>query len=152
MENLEASSPSRSTGFKPIDILDEQFAHYLELARQLLPKIKTHADRQICSKYITRCCRMSNTTHTAKSYRNEFFRYFLKVVEATIANQLHYVEMDSELEPMKDEVKQIYRWSDDRKRYVAAKIIPNYATIVYMAVCDDPEQGWDNGGFGCYEF
>ncbi|XP_055540573.1 uncharacterized protein LOC129727120 [Wyeomyia smithii] len=139
--------------FNPVDILDEQFAQYLQLAKQLLPKLRTPKDRQICSKYISRCCQLGNTTHSAKSYRNEFFRYFLKVLDATIQNQRHYVQMDDEPEqPGAGELKDVYRWSDDRRTYVATKIIPNYATLVYMAVCDDPEQGWDNGGFGTYEF
>ncbi|XP_065088451.1 uncharacterized protein LOC135709931 [Ochlerotatus camptorhynchus] len=153
-EGASTSQPAFTPGTgKPIDVLDEQFAQYMQLARQLLPKIKSPSDRQICSKYIARCCQLSNTTHSARSYRNQFFRYFLKVLDATVLNQQHYVQMDDEPpEPMRDEVKEVYRWSNDRKSYVAAKIIPNYATLVYMAVCDDPEQGWDNGGFGSYEF
>ncbi|XP_053691951.1 uncharacterized protein LOC128740436 [Sabethes cyaneus] len=136
----------------PVDILDEQFAQYLQLAKQLLPKLRTPKDRQICSKYISRCCQLGNATHSAKSYRNEFFRYFLKVLDATIRNQLHYVQMDDQPVRPTDEPKDAFRWSNDRKTYVATKIIPNYAILVYMAVCDDPEQGWDNGGFGTYEF
>ncbi|XP_062706715.1 uncharacterized protein LOC134287798 [Aedes albopictus] len=149
------SQPTTTAGTgtgRPIDILDEQYAHYVQLARQMLPKIRSPTDRQICSKYLSRCCQLSNATHSAKSYRNQFFRYFLKVMDATILNQQHYVQMDDEPAPVSPETKEVYRWSNDRKSYVAAKIIPNYATLVYMAVCDDPQQGWDNGGFGSYEF
>ncbi|XP_062551542.1 uncharacterized protein LOC134216735 [Armigeres subalbatus] len=148
----QTTTTAASGAGRPIDILDEQYAHYVQLVKQMLPKIKSASDRQICSKYLARCCQLSNATHSAKSYRNKFFRYFLKVLEAAIVNQRHYVQMDDEPEPMRDEQKEVYRWSNDRKSYVAAKIIPNYAVLVYMAVCDDPQQGWDNGGFGSYEF
>ncbi|XP_058455745.1 uncharacterized protein LOC131433034 [Malaya genurostris] len=149
---MDVTKESFSAGSKPVDILDEQFAQYLQIAKHMLPKLISPKDRQICSKYIGRCCQLSNTTHSAKSYRNDFFRYFLKVLDATVRNQLHYVQLDENAEPQRDEQKEAFRWSNDRKTYVATKIIPNYATLVYMAVCDDPEQGWDNGGFGTYEF
>nr|XP_029715145.1 uncharacterized protein LOC115258854 [Aedes albopictus] len=90
------SQPTTTAGTgtgRPIDILDEQYAHYVQLARQMLPKIRSPTDRQICSKYLSRCCQLSNATHSAKSYRNQFFRYFLKVMDATILNQQHYVQM-----------------------------------------------------------
>lgn len=39
------------------------------------------------------------------------------------------------------------QWSADRKSYVAARIIPGFGTLVYMACTDDPELGWDKNGF-----
>ncbi|XP_058826162.1 uncharacterized protein LOC131686059 [Topomyia yanbarensis] len=135
-----------------IDILDEQFAQYLQIAKHLMPKLLSPNDRQIAAKYISRCCILGNATHSSKSYRNNFFRYFLKVLDASIRNQQHYVQVGEPGETLTEDQKDVFRWSNDRRTYVATKIIPNYATLVYMAVCDDPEQGWDNGGFGCYEF
>jgi len=37
--------------------------------------------------------------------------------------------------------------SHDKKSYVAAKIIPGYGTLIYMAVTDNPDLGWDEYGF-----
>ena len=44
----------------------------------------------------------------------------------------------------KNEMKQ---WSNDGRTYVAAKIIPGYATLIYMAVTKLPEDGWEPDGF-----
>jgi hypothetical protein len=30
---------------------------------------------------------------------------------------------------------------------MAAKIIPGYATLIYMAVTNNPDDGWDHEGF-----
>ncbi|KAL9699407.1 hypothetical protein quinque_002848 [Culex quinquefasciatus] len=140
----------------PIDILDEQFAQYLQLAQQLLSMLRSPQDRQIASKYIRRCCPKSGVTRFVhyKRNRNEFFRYFLKVLQSAVETQGHVVQVDDEVPVGADgeRTKESCNWSDDRRTYVATKVIPNYATLVYMAVCDDPELGWDNGGFGAYEF
>jgi hypothetical protein len=37
--------------------------------------------------------------------------------------------------------------SEDNRTYVAAKIIPGFATMVYMAVTNTPEDGWEKDGF-----
>lgn len=42
------------------------------------------------------------------------------------------------------------QWSADGKTYIAAKIIPGYATMMYMAVTSNAENGWDHDGFAKY--
>lgn len=39
------------------------------------------------------------------------------------------------------------QFSPDRRTYIAAKIIPGYATLIYMAVTNNPDDGWDEDGF-----
>lgn len=45
------------------------------------------------------------------------------------------------------ENKEVKQFSNDRRTYTAAKIIPGYATLIYMAVTNTPEDGWDHDGF-----
>lgn len=46
-----------------------------------------------------------------------------------------------------DEKNEMKQWSNDGRTYVAAKIIPGYATLIYMAVSSQSEDGWDLDGF-----
>jgi hypothetical protein len=46
-----------------------------------------------------------------------------------------------------DEKQEVTRYSDDNRTYIAAKIIPGYATLIYMAVTNTPDDGWDYDGF-----
>lgn len=39
------------------------------------------------------------------------------------------------------------QFSPDKRSYVAAKIIPGFGTLIYMACTDNPELGWDENGF-----
>lgn len=39
------------------------------------------------------------------------------------------------------------QFSPDNKSYIAAKIIPGFGTLIYMACTDKPELGWDENGF-----
>ena len=39
------------------------------------------------------------------------------------------------------------QFSHDKRSYVAAKIIPGFGTLIYMACTDYPELGWDENGF-----
>lgn len=52
------------------------------------------------------------------------------------------VEMEADQETV--------QWSADKKSYVAAKIIPGFGTLVYIACTNDPELGWDENGFANY--
>lgn len=45
------------------------------------------------------------------------------------------------------EDKEVKQFSDDRRTYTACKIIPGYATLIYMAVTNNPDDGWDHNGF-----
>lgn len=45
------------------------------------------------------------------------------------------------------ENKEVKQFSADRRTYTAAKIIPGYATLIYMAVTNTPDDGWDHDGF-----
>lgn len=39
------------------------------------------------------------------------------------------------------------QWSADKRSYVAAKIIPGFGSLVYMACTDDVDMGWEENGF-----
>lgn len=44
------------------------------------------------------------------------------------------------------EHKEVKQFSADRRTYISAKVIPGYATLIYMAVTNDPEE-WSHDGF-----
>ena len=137
-----------------LDILDEQFQQYLEIAKNLMEQLKNTRDRQICAKYIQRCCKLVSESLHVKRYRNEFFKYFLKMLDTAVFNQAYYIEMMGEKRQMDDEEKsrEVHHWNEDKTSYVATKIIPGYAMLVYMAVSNKPEEGWQVSGFKDYEF
>jgi hypothetical protein len=46
----------------------------------------------------------------------------------------------------KSEQKEVKQFSADRRTYISAKLIPGYATLIYMAVTNNPEE-WVHDGF-----
>jgi hypothetical protein len=46
-----------------------------------------------------------------------------------------------------DDDQEMKQWSPDGKSYIAAKIIPGFGTLIYMACTSQPELGWDERGF-----
>ena len=131
------------------DLFDYEFNGYLIVARELLKKMSLPEDRRVCDKYIRASMLMEKSEDLkVKLHRNRFFRFFLKAMRRTVDNQekvmQHFVDIDG---VKGDQVGQDYsQWSNDGKTYVAAKIIPGYGTLIYMA-CSDNADDWIRNGF-----
>lgn len=70
-----------------LEILDEEFLRYLDITRLLMKQLKRTHDREICSKYVRRCCAMNGPSLSVKKCRNEFFKYFLQMLNTAAENQ-----------------------------------------------------------------
>ncbi|KAG5674911.1 hypothetical protein PVAND_004856 [Polypedilum vanderplanki] len=130
--------------------LDQEFARYAQVAQGLMRDMTSSEDRRIAARYITQCSRMKSDSILIKHHRNRFFRYLLKVMERNIQNQTanKNVFVDLPEEMMKpNEKNEMKQWSADGRTYVASKIIPGYATLIYMAVTKNTEDNWDHDGF-----
>lgn len=153
-----------------VDFLDTEFSIYLQIAQNLLRQIRLAEDKRVCAKYIQSCLNMKESNQLkVKFHRNRFFRYLLKTMKRAVDTQgsyfVHLVniwrifrldfnsmtlqilrqpDINPEGDPEKNE------WSSygaDNKSYVAAKIIPGYGTLIYMACTDNPKMGWEQNGF-----
>lgn len=126
--------------------LDEEFLNYKHIARGLMKKLQLAEDKRVCYKYIKQCDEMKTDNVTIKANRNKFFRYLLKVMNRAVDEQKFNVFFDNESkQPTCNQ--DISQYSKDKKTYIAAKVIPGYGTLVYMAVLDKPEAGWEENGF-----
>lgn len=76
-----------------LEILDEEFSRYLEIARAYLKRLKRPDDRAVCARYIQRCCNLSVDNVDVKQNRNKFFKYFLKMLE-TASEADHEIHLD----------------------------------------------------------
>jgi hypothetical protein len=131
--------------------LDQEFARYIQMAQDLMRKMRSAEDRRICARYVTDCSKLKSENLQIKNHRNRFFRYVLKVMKRTVD---HQVEQNDILLNIPDEMlndlnqkNEVQQWSNDGRTYVASKIIPGYATLVYLAVTPEKEDGWDHNGW-----
>ena len=78
-------------------------------------------------------------------------RYFADVSIQFIQYATNFVQFQFKAKTSTDDKVSSF-WSADNKTYVAAKAIPGYGTLVYLAVAYKPELGWQASGFSSYEF
>lgn len=127
-----------------LDLLDENFNRYLELSKCFLETVKSQEDRQIVGHYVRKCCSIKTRNIKTKRQRNTFFKYFLKMLQTATTNQLP--QYDDLQKPQLNQTKDYKHMSPDNRTYVAAKLIPGYGSLIYMAVSNKPELGWTNRG------
>lgn len=126
-----------------LELLDEDFNRYLSLSKLFLENINRQ-DRKNVGKYIRKCCSIKSINIETKQRRNSFFKYFLKMLHTASLNQLP--NYDDFHQPQFNEPKDIQQMNSDNKTYIAAKVIPGYGNLIYMAVSNKPELGWVNRG------
>lgn len=87
---------SNKTGEQSLDLSDfmllypqdMEFNGYLQIARDLMKKMRLAEDRRVCEKYIRSCLLMSNSEQSiVKFHRNRFFRFLLKTMRKTVESQ-----------------------------------------------------------------
>lgn len=127
-----------------LKLLDEEFNRYLSLSKLFLENLKRHEDRKIVGKYIRKCCNIKTRNIETKIQRNSFFKYFLKMLQSASFNQMP--QYDDMFKPQFKRTKETHHMSPDDRTYVAAKIIPGFGSLIYMAVSNKPELGWENLG------
>ncbi|CAO1314181.1 unnamed protein product [Diamesa serratosioi] len=131
------------------NVLDDEFKRYLDVAKGLMRKMRLAEDKRVCAKYIRECISMSTHNATIKSNRNTFFRYLLKAMNRAVEDEKVFVNINDVAQDNSDQ--QMVQWSADFKTYVAAKVIPGFGALIYMACTDKPDQpdgGWVDYGFG----
>ncbi|XP_067005424.1 uncharacterized protein [Anabrus simplex] len=154
------------------DSYDEDFQHYLILARSLIKQLHDKEDRKICAKWISKLCSLRSDDINVKKNRNAFFKYFLHIIrdgvlenpfleeppegslpncsricsEAGLTQRGAMQWLQQEVLKQNSMPHYMSHWSPDRRTYVAAKPIPGRGALVYMAVTRDPDQGWDIPG------
>ncbi|XP_045476079.1 uncharacterized protein LOC123681821 [Harmonia axyridis] len=137
---------------KQTDIYDEEFHNNLKLAKALMSKIPTEAEKNICRKWIMKLMQLKSKEPAVKRNRNHFFRYLLSVMNKGTWGLTHTAEhhgfpqFDAKFADQTETGANQFlcRWSGDRKTYVATKPIPGKGALVYMAVAKEPKLGWDN--------
>lgn len=127
-----------------LELLDEDFCLYLSLSKSILENINSQEDRKIVGKYIRKCCSIQTRNVETKQQRNSFFKYFLKMIQSASSNQLP--NYDDFHKPQSNQIKDTQHMSPDNKTFIAARLIPGYGTLIYMAVSNKPELGWANRG------
>lgn len=133
------------------EILDEEFARYVEVAKGIMIKLKHPKDKEICGRFIKQTLALDAPSIEVKTNRNEFFKYFLKTLRTTFETQP--AAYDNWFRPRADRAgKEEIFWSPDKRTYVAAKTIANVGTLIYIACAKSVEFGWQNCGFSEYEF
>ncbi|XP_022916246.1 uncharacterized protein [Onthophagus taurus] len=138
-------------GHPNIDVYDEEFNNYLNIAKGLIRKIKRGGDRRICTKWITKLCKLESDDPQVKKNRNEFFKYMLVILHRSLDEKPKFHEMpqyNAKHEKLNESLGGktfMSRWSQDKRTYVAVKPIPQGGALVYMAVAKEPNMGWEYG-------
>ena len=128
------------------NILDDEFKRYLDVAKGLMRKMRLAEDKRVSAKYIRECMKMTTHNATIKANRNKFFQYLLKAMNRAVEDEKIFINFNDQL--LDNSNQEMKQWSADRKSYVAAKVIPGFGALIYMASTDQPDLGWDENGFG----
>ncbi|VVC27237.1 Hypothetical protein CINCED_3A005637 [Cinara cedri] len=110
-------------------------------------------DRAICEKWIARAKSLQGKDVNVLRHRNNFMKYFLGLMRQTIAetgqspgccawDRPEPGVFDKQIPPPKPLPYQCH-WTPDKRTYVAIQPLPNRGAMVYMAVAEKPELGWD---------
>lgn len=70
-----------------IDLLEQEFKRYIEIATVIMNDIKRPQDKQIYEKYLQKCLALNKGSISVKINRNKFFRHFLRVLQMAARNQ-----------------------------------------------------------------
>lgn len=109
-------------------------------------------DQSICTKYLTRLCKLTDIPLTSvKKDRNRFANFLHNLMKKSIEIQPTQKKQGDDSPKQKPVERNCSQWSDNGKTYFATKVIPGYAILVYMATSDD-QSGWQENGFLDYDF
>ncbi|XP_060535694.1 uncharacterized protein LOC132707770 [Cylas formicarius] len=125
------------------DIYDEEFANNLQIAKNLVSKLSSRTDKQICKKWIGKLCRLKSDDPVVKKNRNAFFKYLLEILSKAILDAATDMGIGAEHQEKVDDDHFMCKWSEDKRTYIAAKPLPGQGALIYMAVTRYPNLGWD---------
>uniref|UniRef100_A0A1B0AAM9 DUF4485 domain-containing protein n=1 Tax=Glossina pallidipes TaxID=7398 RepID=A0A1B0AAM9_GLOPL len=139
-----------------ISFLSEQFDNYSRFAKVLMKTLKRPKDIESCNELLRKVERLNDSRHVeVKRNVNQFMRYCLKIIHWTSQNQPTKIyEAWYCRAAEKDKVGKLSEtstWIGDRKSYIAVKSLPDGATLLYAAVTNNPESGWEEGGLKILE-
>ncbi|KAL9931112.1 uncharacterized protein ACN427_000248 [Glossina fuscipes fuscipes] len=139
-----------------IDFLSEQFENYLRFAKVLMKTLKRPKDLESCTELLRKVERLNDSRLVeVKRNVNRFMRYCLKIIHWTSQNQpikvyeAWYCRADEKAKAGK--LSETSTWIGERKSYIAVKSLPDGATLLYAAVTNNPEAGWEEGGLKILE-
>uniref|UniRef100_A0A1B0B2B3 DUF4485 domain-containing protein n=1 Tax=Glossina palpalis gambiensis TaxID=67801 RepID=A0A1B0B2B3_9MUSC len=139
-----------------IDFLSEQFENYLRFAKVLMKTLKRPKDFESCTELLRKVERLNDSRLVeVKRNVNRFMRYCLKIIHWTSQNQpikvyeAWYCRADEKAKAGK--LSETSTWIGERKSYIAVKSLPDGATLLYAAVTNNPDAGWEEGGLKILE-
>lgn len=146
--NIQSCKMSVLTNTK-LCSLDHEFQRQLHMAKILMSTIRNVEDRAIVARYIKKSVALNENDMYVKKNRNEFFRFFLQMLHTASQTQPKVIPQP-EKSPDESSINQndqrkeknVKMWSKDRRTYTAARVIPGFGVLIYMAVTSDPELGW----------
>ncbi|XP_073825572.1 uncharacterized protein [Musca autumnalis] len=131
-------------------LLEEQFDNYMRIAKSLMKTLRRPRDIEICGDLLRKVQKLNTSRHVeVRTNNNRFFRYCLKVLKWTSENQPLelYRQLYSDDGTTDEGVKEITQWLSDKQSYIAEKTYKNGVSLIYMAVANDVEAGWQKEGF-----
>ncbi|XP_060851287.1 uncharacterized protein LOC132929745 [Rhopalosiphum padi] len=131
----------------------QEFMEMTEAAKTMIPLMRDMDDRAIVDKWITRVKTLQSKDVNVLKHRNNFLKYFMGIIKRTIAEtgqspaccmwgKPEPGPFDKQLPPPKPLPYQCH-WTPDKRTYVAIQPLPNRGAMVYMAVAEKPELGWE---------
>ncbi|XP_014248773.1 uncharacterized protein LOC106666232 [Cimex lectularius] len=151
--------------------IDTLYSRYINMSNLLVPYL-SHSDKYLARKWIIFGSKLPRESGTAPGEnRFRFAKHLFQVIkdevyatflESNVGKSLTPDEKNNLWEELQNlgqtddfVVKSLSRlhekkqgaymsmWSPDKKTYIAAKPIPGKGALVYLAVAENPDQGWD---------
>uniref|UniRef100_A0A8D9EAG1 DUF4485 domain-containing protein n=1 Tax=Cacopsylla melanoneura TaxID=428564 RepID=A0A8D9EAG1_9HEMI len=117
------------------ELYESEFKKDLEKALTLISEISDKTQQRSAIKWMNKILSLKSEDPQVKKNRNCFLKYYLNLLKNTVDSIT--------VETKERSLDVLTQWSPDKRTYVAIKPLPSEGALIYMAVADDPSQGWD---------
>ncbi|XP_050527919.1 uncharacterized protein LOC126898015 [Daktulosphaira vitifoliae] len=131
----------------------KDFIEMVEVSKTMLPLMRDMDERAICEKWISRAKSLQSRDVNVLKHRNNFMKYFLGLIKQSIAESgqtpscckwgKQEPSVYDKPAPLPKPLPYQCHWTPDKRTYVAIQPLPNRGAMVYMAVAEKPELGWE---------